>query len=420
MRYTTIILSVLVHALICESVRAQEQPSDIGERLLANAGIRAALDTARRQEPQTIEEQISICEVPAPPFGEAERANVLREHFERLGLRNVRIDEEGNVLGERPGTAPRPHLVLSAHLDTVFPKDTDVRVSRSGRLLKGPGIADDCRGLAVLLGVARALNTANVTTPGTITFVGTVGEEGLGDLRGVKHLFSQELKDRIDRFVSIDGTGYGLSHVAVGSYRYRVTFKGPGGHSYGSFGMANPIHALGRAIAHIADFQVPREPRTTFSVGRVGGGISVNSIADAAWMEVDLRSSDPHSLELLDQRFRRAVEEAAAAEKARWSNGGGLMVETSQVGNRPAGRLAPDASIVQASLSVTRALGLPLSVEEGSTDSNVPISLNIPAVTIDGGGHGTGAHSLNEAFDTIDSWKGTQRALLLAIALTQP
>ena len=419
MRYTIIILSVLVHALSCDGVRAQEQPSDIGERLLRNAGIRAALDAAQRQEPQTIEEQIALCEVPAPPFGEARRAQALREYFERLGLENVRIDEEGNVLGERSGAALRPHLVLSAHLDTVFPKDTDVRVSRSGELLKGPGIADDCRGLAVLLGVARALDSADVTTPGTITFVGTVGEEGLGDLRGVKHLFSEELKDRIDRFVSIDGTGYGVSHVAVGSYRYRVTFKGPGGHSYGSFGLANPIHALGRAIAHIADFQVPREPRTTFSVGRVGGGISVNSIADAAWMEIDLRSSDPQSLESLDQQFRRAVEEAATVERARWS-GGGLTVEMSRVGNRPAGRLAPDAPIILAAVSVTRALGLPLSVEEGSTDSNVPISLNIPAVTIDGGGRGTGAHSLNEAFDTTDSWKGTQRALLLAIALTQP
>ena len=419
MPYRIIISFFLAWGLTCEDARAQDPASDIGERLLAEERIQGALESVRRQEPLTVETQVAICEVPAPPFGEAQRARLFHERFEQLGLENVRIDSEGNVLGERPGTAARPHLVLSAHLDTVFPEGTDVRVSRNGPLLKGPGIGDDCRGLAVVLAVVRALNGAEVTTPGTITFAGTVGEEGLGDLRGVKHLFLQELKNRVDRFVSIDGTGHGISHRAVGSYRYRVTFRGPGGHSFGSFGLANPIHALGRAIARIADLEVPEDPRTTFSVGRVGGGTSINSIAEEAWIEVDLRSSDPQSLGMLDEQFLRAVREATAAEKARWRVPGALAVEVSRVGDRPAGRLAPDAPIVQAAISVTRALGLPISLQEGSTDSNVPISLNIPAVTIDGGGRGTGVHTLNETFDTTDSWRGTQRALLLAIALAQ-
>ena len=419
MCYRTIIASVTAQALFCLTLQAQEQASDIGQRFLATPTIQAALDAARRLEPAIIENQITLCEIPAPPFGEAARAQALFAHFERLGLRNVRIDEEGNVLSERPGNAARPHLVLSAHLDTVFPPGTDVQVSRSGTLLEGPGISDDCRGLAVLLGIAEALDSAGVMTHGPITFVGTVGEEGLGDLRGVKHLFSTELRNRIDRFVTIDGSGYRFSHVAVGSHRYRVTFKGPGGHSHASFGIPNPIHAVGRAIARIAELEIPDEPRTTFNVGRVGGGISINSIADEAWMEVDLRSSDSQILESLDQQFRQAVTEALADERARWENDG-LTVLTTRVGDRPAGRILPESPIVRAVISVTRALDLPFIVEEGSSDANVAISLGIPALWVGAGGRGTGVHSLSETFDTTDSWKGTQRALLLAVALTQP
>ena len=228
---------------------------------------------------RTIEDQIRICEVEAPPFEESKRAELYAGMFRELGLRNVRIDAEGNVIGERPGAAARPNVVISAHLDTVFPRGTDVKVTRQGYSLKGPGIGDDCRGLAELLAIVRALNRGGVSTPGTLTFVGTVGEEGLGDLRGVKRLFNETLKDRIDRFVSIDGEGLGITHVAIGSARFRVTFKGPGGHSFGSFGTVNPVHALGRAIARVSEFQVPNSPRTTFNVGRVGGGTSINAIA---------------------------------------------------------------------------------------------------------------------------------------------
>jgi acetylornithine deacetylase/succinyl-diaminopimelate desuccinylase-like protein len=340
--------------------------------------------------------------------------------FEKLGLENVRTDEVGNVLGERPGRAARPHLVFSAHLDTVFPEGTDVRVKRDGTRFRGPGIGDDCRGLAVLVGVIRALDDGKVETPGPITFLADVGEEGLGDLRGVKHVFDKTLKDRVDRFVSVDGLGYGITHVGVGSYRYRVAFKGPGGHSYGAFGMANPIHALGRALAGISDFETPSDPKTTFNVGRVGGGTSVNSIPFEAWAEVDMRSHDKASLDAVDKKFHEAVDRALEKENARWGGRGALTVAKERVGTRPPGQTPQHAPIVQAAVSVTKALSLPVSLDPGSTDSNVPMWLGIPAVTIDGGGSGGGAHSLGEWFDTTDSWKGTQRALLLAIALAQP
>ena len=386
---------------------------------MQDAAVKAAVQAARDDEAQTIEDQVRFCEIPAPPFKETARGTAYADAFRKLGLENVRIDKEGNVLGERPGLAPKPHLVFSAHLDTVFPEGTDVKVKREGTMLRGPGIGDDCRGLAVVLAVIRAMNKANVQTPGSITFVATVGEEGLGDLRGVKALFRDTLKGRIDRFVSIDGTGLGITHVGVGSLRYRVAYKGPGGHSYGAFGLANPIHALGRAIAKIGDFQVPRDPKTTFNVGRIGGGTSVNSIAFESWMEVDMRSADAAALKSVDADFHKAVDQALAEENERWNNNGRLEVEKKLVGDRPAGSTPADSAIVQATVSVTKVLGFPVALDEGSTDSNIAMSMNIPAVTIDGGGRGTGAHSLGEAFDSTTSWQGTQRATLLAIALAQ-
>jgi acetylornithine deacetylase/succinyl-diaminopimelate desuccinylase-like protein len=398
---------------------AQQDAAQVGARLLQDAAVKAALDSVRAAEPQTLEDQIRLCEVEAPPFKEDKRAQLYASMFKEAGLTNVRIDKEGNVLGEKRGSQPRPHLVFTAHLDTVFPEGTNVTVKREGTLLRAPGIGDDCRGLAVVLAVARAMTKGNLQTPGTITFVGTVGEEGLGDLRGVKFLFREGLKGQIDRFVSIDGTGLGITHIAVGSLRYRVTFKGPGGHSYGAFGMVNPIHALGRAMARVADFDVPREPKTTFNVGRIGGGTSVNAIPFEAWAEVDMRSADAASLQSLDAKFHKGMDEAVVDENTRWGSRQ-LTVDKTVVGNRPAGRTASDAAIVVAAVSVTQALGLPVSLDEGSTDSNIPMSLGIPAVTIDGGGRGSGAHALDETFDSTNSWQGTQRALLLAVALGQP
>ncbi|HKY21227.1 MAG TPA: M20/M25/M40 family metallo-hydrolase [Vicinamibacterales bacterium] len=398
---------------------AQERAADLGSALLQTPAVRAAVESARADDAETLADQIRICQVEAPPFHEAKRAQLYAGMFRETGLRNVRIDTEGNVIGERPGASARPNLVMSAHLDTVFPPGTNVKVRRQGAILRGPGIGDDCRGLAVLIAVARALNKAGVSTPGTITFVGTVGEEGLGDLRGVKRLFNETLKDRIDRFVSIDGDGLGITHVAIGSTRFRVTFKGPGGHSFGSFGIVNPIHALGRAVARIGELQVPSSPRTTFNVGRIGGGTSVNAIASDAWMEVDLRSGDAPALRALEKQFRQAVQEAVAAENTRWQSQA-LTVSIETVGSRPAGRLPVTAPIVQAAVSVSKALDLPVSFAEGSTDANLALSLGIPALTIDTGGHGQGAHTEAEMFDATDAWKGTQRAVLLSIVLAQP
>ena len=411
--------TILFDAAYVDRVPAQTPTADIGSQLLKESAVKAAIDRLKRREPQLIDEQIQLCEIPAPPFKETRRAEALRQSFQSLGLKNVRIDRAGNVLGERGATAAGPRLVFSAHLDTVFGEEVAIRLTRAGAVIKGPGISDDCRGLAVLLGVVRALDEAQIQTPGPITFVGTVGEEGLGDLRGVKELFNGELKGRIDRFVSVDGAGLGITHVGVGSLRYRVTFKGTGGHSYGDFGLANPIDALGRAAARIADIQVPAVPKTTFNIGRVGGGTSVNAIPSEAWMEVDLRSSDRAALAALDSSVQKALEAALNAENERWGNRGRLTLTKTTVGNRPAGSVSAEAPIVQAAVSVTRALGLPVSLDEGSTDANLAMSLGVPAITIDGGGTATGTHSTDEAFDSTNSWQGTVRAFLLVLALTR-
>ncbi len=408
--------AVLCAALLTATIRAQG--GDDIARVMEEPAVRAALDAARSQEPAAIADQIRLCEIPAPPFKEAARAQAYAEAFRAVGLQAVRIDAAGNVLGTRPGRTGGPRVVISAHLDTVFPEGTPVRVTRSGSLLSGPGIGDDCRGLAVILAVVRALDAGGVQTGGPITFVGTVGEEGLGDLRGVKALFGETLRGQVDRFVSIDGDGHSITNVSVGSVRYRVTFRGPGGHSYNSFGIANPIHAVGRAVAHVAELEVPGEPRTTFSVGRIGGGTSVNAIAADAWIEVDLRSSSPPALAALEGQFRERMQKALDEENARWRQRGRLTMELERVGDRPAGRTAEDSPTVRAAVAVTRALGLPVRLEEGSTDSNVPMNLGVPAITVGSGGTGAGAHTLAETFDSTDSWRGTQRMVLLAVALS--
>ena len=384
----------------------------------ADEALQKAREFVRQNEPRVLDYQVELTEIPAPPFAESERAARYRELFVERGLRDVRVDDEGNVIGVRPGLDESPVLVFSAHLDTVFPAGIDVRVKRDGTKLTAPGIGDDGRGLAVVLGVIDALNHAAIETEGPIVFVGTVGEEGLGDLRGVKHLFEHELKGQIDRFVSIDGQGLRTTNVGVGSYRYRVTFKGPGGHSYGSFGMANPIHALGRLIAKISDFQVPAHPRATFSVGRVFGGTSINSIAFEASCEVDMRSSDAAALEDLHQTFLAAAHEALREEKDRWPNHRELELVLDQVGLRPAGVTAEDSPTVRAVVAATIEAGGDDVLRSGSTDANVGMSLGAPAVTIGGGGTGSGAHSPAESFDSTDSWRGTERALLVALALS--
>jgi tripeptide aminopeptidase len=387
--------------------------------LMREPAIKAALDAAVRNEPHFIEEQIRVCEIPAPPFHEEARGKEMARLFQQLGLKDVRIDKAGNVIGVRPGASAHPNLLFQAHLDTVFPEGTDVKVKRDGDVLRAPGIGDDCRGLAMMMGVIRALNEAKVQTPGTITFAADTGEEGLGDLRGTKELFNNTLRGQIDKFISVDGTGLRITNVGVGSYRYRATFRGPGGHSFGAFGLANPIQAMGRAIAKIDAFEVPSKPKTTFNVGRVGGGTSVNAIPFECWMEVDMRSSDKDSLETINGKYKLAVQEAIDEENRRWKGRGPVSVSNEVVGYRPAGSTPADSAIVRTAVEVTKLFRAPGDLGEGSTDSNVPMNLGIPAITIGGGGEGSAAHALDESFNTKDSYIGTQRGILLAVALAR-
>lgn len=381
--------------------------------------IDAALDGIRRHNEWTLAQQVELCQVAAPPFKEAARAAELKRRFESLGLRNVRIDAEGNVIGERPGLRPGPRVVLSAHLDTVFPDSVDVTVRRTGTRFAGPGISDDCRGLAVLLSVLRGMQEADVRTLGPVAFVGTVGEEGPGNLRGVRHLVDRQSAGPIDYFISVDGTGLSADSRAVGSHRYRVRITGPGGHSFSDFGIPNPIHALGRAIAGIGQIQVPASPRTTFSVGLIEGGTSVNAIASGASMDVDLRSESQAALDSLDARMRRAVAAAVEAEHQRWPGSSArLTAEVRDIGKRPAASQPDTAAIVRATVAAARALGFVPALTASSTDANYPMSVGIPSVTIEGGGEGDGAHSLGEWYDDgPEGWKGPQWALLLVLSL---
>jgi len=419
-----ILLLTLLAPVLTACAGAQTPAAPAPSTIATRPRVRAALDEIRADNDWTLEQQVSICEIPAPPFGEARRAEEFRRRLVALGLADARIDAEGNVIARRRGALPagrarRPTVVLSGHLDTVFPESTNVTVTRQGTLFKGPGIGDDCRGLAVLLAVARALASAGVQTQGDILFVGTVGEEGPGNLRGVRHLFTKEMKDSIDYFISVDGTGLGLTSRAVGSHRYRVTYEGPGGHSYGAFGMPNPAHALGRAIAGIADLRVPTDPKTTFNVGVLDGGTSVNSIPAAAVMDVDLRSESPGALDSLDAGFRAALARALDAEHARWPESRvRLRLRIDTTGIRPAGAQPDTARIVRAGLDAARALGFTSELTSGSTDSNLPMSLGIPAITIDGGGEGRGSHSLAEQYDDGErGWLGPQWAALLVMSL---
>jgi len=410
-------LAVTTATAVSSGVFAQgaASPAD----LVKDAAVKAAIDGAKASEAQTIEDQIRFCEIPAPSFKEEVRGRELQRVFQQLGLQNVRVDKAGNVLGDYAGAAPRPHVVMAAHLDTVFPEGTNVKVRREGAVLHGPGIGDDCRGLAVIVAAVREMKKAGVRTAGTVTFVANVGEEGLGDLRGVKEMFNSTLKDQIDRFVSIDGTGIHVTNVAVGSHRYRITFTGPGGHSFGAFGMANPMGAMGRAIAKIQEIQVPKQPKTTFNVGRIGGGTSVNSIPFEGWMELDMRSSDPSSLAAVDANIQKAIDAAVVEENARWGKPGIITVKKELVGDRPAGSTPENSAIVKDGLAVATVLGFNANLGEGSTDSNLPMSLHVPAITVGGGGRGHDAHALTESFDTTDAWQGTQYAILLAVSLAQ-
>jgi tripeptide aminopeptidase len=383
--------------------------------------LESILATIKADNAWTVAQQKSICEIPAPPFKEAARGAEFKRRLEALGLK-PRVDAVGNVIAERAGTGKGPTIVLSGHLDTVFPEGTDVRVKEAGGRMTAPGIGDNCRGLAVVLAVARAYQQANPRHDARIVFVGNVGEEGPGNLRGMRHLFEKELKDQIDYLVAVDGLGLNFVSRAVGSNRYKVTYKGPGGHSYGAFGIPNPIHALGRAISRISDIQVPAAPKTTFNVGVIGGGTSVNSIPFEASMEIDMRSESSDALRIVDQTVRRALQEALDAENARWTSDRAararltLVIDT--IGIRPTGAQSDSARIVQVAQQAGRTLGFTPISTASSTDANMPISLGVPGISIDGGGRGEGAHSLNEwDEDGPNGWLGPQWAALIVARL---
>lgn len=415
-------ITALVLGSTAPTVRAQTG-GDYDARirqLMSHPAVRAALEHVEETDAQTMADLRELTQIPAPPFMEEERGQAFLAKLREIGVDSAWVDEVGNVIGLRRGTGDGEVLALAGHLDTVFPPETDVTIRESGDTLFAPGIADDTRGLATVLAVLRAMNEANVRTEGDVLFIGNVGEEGLGDLRGMKHLF-REGGPRIDTFISVDGTGAsGITHMGLGSHRYRVTFEGPGGHSWGAFGLANPAHAMGRAIRYFQDgadaFVRTVEPRTSYNVGRVGGGTSVNSVPFESWMEIDMRSQGVETLNAIDDILQGAVQRAVAEENEIRTRGDALTVTVDMIGDRPSGEIAEDHPFVQQAAAVTRALGMEPSFGRSSTDSNIPISMGIPAITIGGGGQGFGAHSLDEWFRNEDGPVGIQRALLIVLA----
>jgi len=389
------------------------------QAILANPKVIKTLEDIKADDDTAFAEQKRITEIPAPPYKEKVRAEYYLKRFQELGFKDAAIDSEGNVIGLRKGSGGgRPKLVVSAHLDTVFPEGTDVSVKEKDGVILAPGIGDDSRGLAALLSLIKSINANGIATVGDVMFVGTVGEEELGNLRGVKALFRDHAD--IDGFISIDGLGITrVVNQATGSHRYEMIFKGPGGHSFQEFGLPSAIHAMGRAIAKISDLQTPSDPKTTFTVGTVGGGTSVNAIASEARMAVDMRSDSTEELLKLETRLLDLVKAAVVDENARWKSDK-LTVEIKLIGDRPAGIVALDSPIVQATQRavsvITRAPRVTFA--GSSTDSNLAMSMGIPAVTIGGGGAGGNWHSRNEWYKPVDAYYGPQNALLTVLMLT--
>lgn len=386
------------------------------ELMAAHPKVRQALDFLKADEARTLAEQKEIVGIPAPPFKEQARTRDFLKRLLAMGFGKAYADKEGNVIAVRPGSGNGPKLVISAHLDTVFPAETDLTIREKAGLIYAPAIGDDTRGLAELLSMARALNATDIKTIGDIWFVATVGEEGLGDLRGVKALL-RDHKD-IDGFITIDGLRpERITYIAVGSRRYRVTFKGPGGHSFSAFGRPSAINAMGRAITKIADLRTPSDPKTTFNVGTALGGTSVTSIAEMAALELDLRSVGMQQLLDVENAAMKAINEAVGEENARWDSKG-ITLDIKLVGDRPGGAQRRDAPIIQVAVLALRAIGLEPTLEQpGGTDANAPISMGIPAMAVGRGGLNGNMHSTEEWFNPKDAYLGPQKTLLTLLAL---
>lgn len=400
------------------TVRAQDPAGEV-EEIAARPDVRAAFRAIDDLDPWGRATLIRLTEIPAPPFMEEERARVYLTMLREAGADSAWIDEVGNVLALRRGATGARTVAIDAHLDTVFPEGTDVTVRVRGDTLFAPGVGDDTQGLVLLLTVLRALETAEIRTESDVLFTGTVGEEGLGDLRGVKHLFEPG-GPRIDSWIGIDGGDASrVAHQAVGSYRYRVTVRGPGGHSWGAFGLAHPHHALARMVYHFVEAADPYTrdgAKTSYNVGRIGGGTSINSIPFESWMEVDMRSLSPDRLDEIDTLFQAAVQRGLAEQNELRRRGEPMEVDVESVGRRPSGTVAPETPLVQRAVAATRAVGADPVLGSGSTNANVPISLGIPAITIGKGGRSQGAHSLHEWIILDGADLAAKKALLILLA----
>jgi len=397
--------------------------NDLLSRLLAHERIRAARHHIERTDEVTLARQAALSAIPAPTGAEGRRAAHLAELFREIGLSDVVVDHAGNVHGwfGKNGEKSAGPVVLAAHLDTVFGAEVDVAVERRGQRLEGPGISDNARGLAALVAVAEAMVAARVPVARPILFAATVGEEGSGDLRGVKHLLNGKHDVTPAAFIALDGAGLDrVIHRALGSKRHHVTFRGPGGHSWAAFGVANPANAVGRAAALLADLPTQQAPRTTCAVVRLGGGTGLNSIPQEAWLDLDLRSEDPRALAQLDVTVRAALDRAADDENRRRTAGSPtLRVEVQLLGDRPSGMTPRAHPLVQAAVAANRALGRDAELASASTDANVPIALGIPAIALGAGGKAGDAHLATEWYENVEGALGIIRALLVTAAMAE-
>ncbi len=402
------------------TITAEKPYNEEITRMVNNKAVQKAMQAIIDFDAETIKNMITLTEIPAPPFKETKRAEKFVEMFVKTGIDSVWIDKVGNVLALRKGEKRNKTIVLDAHIDTVFPEETDVTVKINGNSYSAPGIGDNTRGMAMLIAVLEGMNKANLKTEADIVFVGTVGEEGLGDLRGVKHLFSEKSDIKIDSWISIDGGGNGrIINGGLGSKRYKAVFKGKGGHSWGAFGLANPHHALGNAISifvkKAAEYTSKKGLKTSYSIGRIGGGTSVNSIPFESWMEVDMRSLSPKRLLEIDSIFKTSMQMAEKTYNASGINDK-VTLEMKSIGDRPSGILPESTPLVQLAIATASYLNIPPTLSTGSTNSNIPIAQNIPAITISRGGQGGGAHSLNESWTNENGSKNINMALLITIA----
>ncbi|WP_326522994.1 M20/M25/M40 family metallo-hydrolase [Sphingomonas sp.] len=392
-------------AASCLPVQAwsQVQPQTAVSRLISSTKFRAAAGHLRADHERLVAEIIRITEIPAPPFGEGPRALAYADMMRASGLRDVSVDAIGNVIGVRPGAdRALPPLIVAAHLDTVFPKETDVTVRRQGTRLMAPGIGDDSRGTAVLLAFIRALDSAGIVTDRDILFIGNVGEEGPGDLRGMRHLFGNDPRaKRAAAFITVDSSGAEqIVTRGVGSRRYHVVFEGPGGHSFDKFGIVNPAAALARAVTGLYAIPVPSDPKTTYSASILAGGTSVNTIPASVSVDIDIRSVAAAEVARVDAAFKAVAQRAVDEENAaRSTERGTVRVRFEQIGDRPAGRTDENDALARTAHAASAAFGYAPRFIAVSTDANVAMSLGIPAIAIGSGGSGGYEHSPDEYID---------------------